>query len=226
MTQVINVNPVPNDRLELLRSELMTAGRKIQVSDRGTGARTLPAERRIADIARRSLSPARFSCLYQRLINRFKCGVVIELGTSLGINTMYLAQPPHAKVFTFEGAPAIAAIAHKNFERMGMKNITLIEGDIAEALPSFVSRQPRIDLAFMDANHTSDATRMYFGQILNALHDGSIVIVDDIHLSKEMENAWAWVRDQERVSVTIDLYRCGIVFFTPLLDKQHVVLKA
>jgi hypothetical protein len=41
-----------------------------------------------------------------------------------------------------------------------------------------------------------------------------------------MENAWAWVRDQERVSVTIDLYRCGIVFFTPLLDKQHVVLKA
>jgi hypothetical protein len=67
---------------------------------------------------------------------------------------------------------------------------------------------------------------MYFGQILNALHDGSIVIVDDIHLSKEMENAWAWVRDQERVSVTIDLYRCGIVFFTPLLDKQHVVLKA
>lgn len=199
---------------------------EIPFNDLGTGASVLPRSRSISTIAKRSLSPARFSCLYQRLISYFKCMTVVELGTSLGINALYLAQSPGVQVYTFEGAESVAAIAQASFARLQMKNITLIQGDIDITLPDFVAKRMSVDFAFMDANHSLRGTLKYFEYLLTVMHDGSVLVVDDIHLTEEMENAWLAVQRHERVRATADLYRCGIAFFTPLLDKQHVVLKA
>lgn len=226
MMRVIRVPPVYHEPLERLRQELMRDQNEIHVNDLGTGANLHPRGRRISTIAKRSLSPARFSCLYQRLISYFRCSTVVELGTSLGINTLYLAQSPGARVYTFEGAESIAAVAHANFDRMQMRNITLIQGDIGVTLESFAAESPRVDFAFMDANHTLPATMKYFDHLLPVLHEESVLVLDDIHLTAEMERAWLAVQQHERVRATADLYRCGIAFFTPSLDKQHVVLKA
>lgn len=150
----------------------------------------------------------------------------MELGTSLGINTMYLAHTAGTQVYTFEGSERIADLAGENFARMQMRNITLIRGDISITLPHWLGKSRRVDLAFMDANHTLKATMKYFEWLLTVLHDDSVLILDDIHLSDEMEQAWLAVQRHSRVRATADLYRCGIAFFTPSLDKQHVVLKA
>jgi len=226
MTRVISVVPVYHAPLERLRQELMRDKNEIPFNDLGTGATLLPRSRSISTIAKRSLSPARFSCLYQRLISYFRCTTVVELGTSLGINTLYLAQSPGVQVYTFEGADSIAAVAQANFARMQMKNITLIQGDIDVTLADFVAKGLRVDFAFMDANHTLRATVKYFEYLMTVMHEESVLVVDDIHLTQEMESAWLAVQRHERVRATADLYRCGIAFFTPLLDKQHVVLKA
>lgn len=226
MTRVIKAAPVHDERLEALRRELLRDRNEIVVNDLGTGAKLHPDKRRISAIARKSLSPPRYSSLYQRLIGHFRCRTIVELGTSLGINTLYLAQPDDTQVYTFEGAPAIAAIAKTNFMRMGKTNITLREGDIDTTLTDFIKEGRAIDFAFMDANHTRDATTRYFTELLRALHEDSIVVLDDIHLTREMEEAWGDLRRHERVRATADLYRCGIAFFKPSLDKQHVVLKA
>lgn len=226
MTRVISVPPDYCTPFEHLRRELMRDQRLIQVDDPGTGATLHPRTRSISSIAKKSLSPARFSSLYQRLISHFKCRTVIELGTSLGINTLYLARTPGTQVYTFEGAQSIAALARANFARMRTQNITLVEGDIGATLKTFTANGAGIDFAFMDANHTLPATMKYFGYLLGVLHDESILVLDDIHLTPEMESAWRAVRRHERVRATADLYRCGIAFFTPSLDKQHVVLKA
>lgn len=225
MTRVIGLSPVYDESLERLRRELIRDRNEIPVNDLGTGATLLPRHRRVSTIAKRSLSPARFSCLYQRLITHFRCATVVELGTSLGINTLYLAQSPGTHVYTFEGAESIAALAVANFTRMEMQNITLIQGDIGKTLPDFVAKSPAVDFAFMDANHTLDATMQYFRYLLRVMHEESVLVLDDIHLTSAMERAWLNVQQHERVRATVDLYRCGIAFFTPSLDKQHVVLR-
>jgi predicted O-methyltransferase YrrM len=225
MTKVINVRPDPDETIEALRRKMTMEARSVSVVDLGTGYSAVPRQRKIGDIARRTLSPIKYSGIYQRLIRYFKCEVIVELGTSLGINTMYMARPTHAKVYTFEGAPAITKVARENFSTLGAQNITLIEGDISNTLPPFLRQCPRIDLVFVDANHKTKPCLRYFDWILEAIHPESIVILDDIHLTQEMENAWAAIKNHESVQATVDLFRCGMVFFRPSLNKQHVVLQ-
>lgn len=226
MTSVVRTGPLPHQPLESLRLEMIRDNRQIRVRDLGTGQRTQPPQRRISDIAQRSLSPPGFCGLYGRLIRHFGCRTIIELGTSLGINAMYLGLYREATVYTFEGAPGIAEVARENFKRMGATNIQLIEGDISDTLPPFLREHPSIDLAFIDANHNEKPTLDYFSRILECIRPESIVIMDDIHLSREMENAWRAIQNNQSVCATADLFRCGIAFFDPSMNKQHVVLQA
>lgn len=225
MMNVIRVPPTYDARAERLRLALKQDQRMISFRDLGTGAGLLPDTRSIASIARRSLSPAWFSSLYQRMIAYFRCRNIVELGTSLGINTLYLAQSPGTNVYTFEGAESVATVARENFASMEAHNITLVEGDIGKTLRDFTSGDRGVDFAFIDANHTRKATTEYFEGLAPVLHDESVVVLDDIHITGEMERAWLDVQQHGRVSATVDLYRCGMAFFTPSLDKQHVVLK-
>ncbi len=128
-------------------------------------------------------------------------------------------------MYTFEGAGSVADVARQNFASVAADNITVVEGDIDSTLREFLSDDRRVDFAFMDANHTREATTDYFERLLNVLHDNSVLIVDDIHLTPGMELAWLDIQRHERVRATVDLYRCGIAFFIPSLDKQHVVLR-
>jgi predicted O-methyltransferase YrrM len=115
-------------------------------------------------------------------------------------------------------------IAELSFEFSSAKNIELIKGNIDSTLYTTLSRIPKIDLAFMDANHRYEPTLKYFETLLPKIHHGSIVVLDDIHDNPEMERAWRVISRHELVYVSIDLYRSGILFFDPSLNKQHVVL--
>jgi hypothetical protein len=77
----------------------------------------------------------------------------------------------------------------------------------------------------MDANHHYEPTLKYFNWLLPVIHSMSIIIMDDIHYSAEMEKAWEEIKNHEQVHASIDLFRCGILFFDPSLNKQHVVLQ-
>jgi predicted O-methyltransferase YrrM len=211
--------------IERLRQKLLHDQREIPVRDLGAGAHNKPRFRRVSNIARTSLSQQKYSVLYHRLIRQINAHNIIELGTSLGINTLYLAETQNAHVTTFEGAPAIADIATLTFEFAQKENINLVVGNIDRTLPSFLQKSPRVDFAFMDANHRYDPTIRYFDCILRKIHEHSVVVIDDIHHSPEMEKAWNEVRGHRLVHGSLDLFRCGVLFFDPSLNKQHVILQ-
>ena len=211
-------------QIETLRKKLLEDNRLITVQDLGSGS-TRATVRKVARIARTSLSPPRYSNIYSRLISAFQARTIVELGTSLGINTLYLAQAPGSSVATFEGAPAIAEIAAITFEFGQTNNIELITGDINTALPGYLQRVRHVDFALIDANHKYAPTVRYFEWLLKKTHNESIVVVDDIHSSAEMERAWKTIRQHRLVYGSADLYRCGILFFDPSLNKQHVILQ-
>lgn len=210
--------------IETLREKLLHDHREITVRDLGSG-KGKESRRLISRIAKTSLSSPRYSTIFWRLAQHFGSTCIIELGTSFGINTLYLAEKSDATVTTFEGAPAVADIAALTFEFAGRCNIDLIVGNINRTLPPFLHRTRRVDLAFIDANHLYDPTIQYFEWILKKVHEKSVLIIDDIHYSPEMERAWSLIKSNRLIYGSADLYRCGIVFFDPSLNKQHVILQ-
>jgi predicted O-methyltransferase YrrM len=225
-TQVIKRETLDDPLIESLRKQLSTNHREIVVEDFGAGSKHLNSNtRKISDIASMSLSSAKYSTLYLRIAEHTQAKTIVELGASLGINTLYLAKKENSWVYAFEGSTAIADIASISFEFGGATNIELITGNLDNTLYSNLSRIPKIDLAFMDANHRYEPTLRYFESLLARCHHKSIFIIDDIHDSPDMEKAWRAIKKHPLVYVSVDLFRCGIVFFDPALNKQHVVLR-
>lgn len=224
-TNVIKQTPLPDPVIEKLRANLLKNNREIAVEDLGAGSTHFAQDsRKVSDIAATSSSSIGFSTLYARLIKHSNAKTIVELGTSFGLNTVYLAQQKDATVYTFEGSASIAEIAQSTFEFAAATNINLIKGNIDTTLPATLSRIKKIDFAFLDANHRYEPTKRYFEQLLPALHHRSVMVIDDIHGNAGMQQAWTELCKHSLVYTSLDLYRCGILFFDPSLNKQHVVL--
>ena len=223
-----HIKPIPSTKkfahIESLRKKLLNDHRVLTMTDLGSGDKNTTT-RRISYIARTSLSTARYSAMYARIAAYFNAVDIIELGTSFGINTLYLAENPRAHVTTFEGAPAIADIAALTFEFAEKKNIDLVIGNIDRTLPTYLQSVRKLDMMFLDANHRFEATLRYFELLLKKVHLKSVMVIDDIHSSREMQRAWSEIKSNRLVYASADLFRCGILFFDPSLNKQHVILQ-
>ena len=173
------------------------------------------------------MKPRKYAQLLFRLVRYFKPKNIIEIGTSLGITTCYLAEgSKKSKVITLEGSPGIAAIARENFQMAKLENVHLIEGNFNDTLKNALSLSGSIDLAFIDGNHTKKATLNYFSALMKAGNEDSIFIFDDIHWSKEMDQAWNEIKNSPDVTLTIDLFFIGIVFFNKDFKvKQHFTIR-
>ncbi|MGI9543165.1 MAG: O-methyltransferase [Cyclobacteriaceae bacterium] len=214
-------------QIERLRQKLQKDHRAIQIKDYGAGSRRhVSSRRKISDIVHYGISRPRFSQMLYRLVSHYKPQNIIELGTSLGVNTLYLAKANHQnQVTTFEGCPQLAAVARENFDRLRRDNIKLIEGDLNYTLQAHLATTDQVDLVFFDANHQFEPILGYFNQCLEKAHSDSIFIFDDIHWSGEMEKAWSKIKSEPSVTLSFDLFQAGIVCFAPTATKQELVLE-
>ncbi|RRB06790.1 O-methyltransferase [Larkinella rosea] len=212
--------------IHALQQELLKDDHRIQITDFGAGSRINSArERAIRDIAKNSQKPERFGRLMYRLIRRFGSQVIVDLGTSLGITTLHeAAAAPSAQILTFEGCPQTAAVAARNFQKLNRTNVEIITGNIDQTLPERLKTVPKVDFAFFDANHRYEPTVRYFETCLSKAHNDTCFIFDDIHWSEEMEQAWATIKAHPSVTVSIDLFYIGLVFFRSQQPKQDFIL--
>lgn len=230
------IKQVKNDKKEYSAYKLIEARRKallndnnvIEVEDFGAGSSVIKTNKRIVKaIARSSLKPQKFSQLLFRMVQYYQPKTILELGTSFGITTAYLAAGnTHAKAFTCEGATNIATIAKQTFGHLSFKNITITEGDFTHTLPPLLQQLQQVDLAFVDGNHRKVPTLDYFIQLLQYANQHTILVFDDIHWSAEMEEAWATIQQHPAVTLTIDLFFIGIVCVnTDIKVKQHFTIR-
>lgn len=215
------------DRVESVRAALKKDQTLLPVKDLGAGSvhGTAPS-RTVASIAAHAAKPAKYGQLLFRMARHYRPANILELGTSLGITTRYLALGnPEARVKTMEGVPSIAAFARGSFEKEGLK-IGLQEGNFDETLPVVLREHGTVDLCFVDGNHRLEPTIRYFEQLLPYTGNSSIIIFDDIHWSREMEQAWDHIRTHEAVRCSVDLFFVGIVFFrNEFREKQHFSIR-
>lgn len=215
-------------KIEGQRRALLANDKLIEVEDFGAGSTVLPfKQRRIKDIAASSLKPKKYAQLLFRIAQYYGAQTIVELGTSLGTTSMYLASAKQKPaVQTLEGAPAIAEIASQNFKNAGLNNLYLSVGSFEKTLPVVVQKIEKADLLFIDGNHRKMATLEYFEIFLTRKDDHSIFIFDDIHWSKEMEEAWYTIQQHPAVTLTIDLFFIGLVFFRKDFKvKQHFTIR-
>ena len=203
------------EKIESCRNEMLRDKRLLHVEDFGAGSRLKKTNQRmVSEIAHSSLKPKKYSQLIFRIVNYYAAKNILELGTSLGITTSYLASANEQTfVYTMEGSNEIAGVAKANFEKMQLKNITTIVGNFDDTLPQFLASENTLDFVFVDGNHRKEPTLRYFNSLLPKIHEHSILIFDDIHWSEEMEAAWKEIQKHPQVMVTIDLFFIGLVFF-------------
>ena len=217
----------PDDpQIEVLRKSFNRNKTLIDIIDYGAGSKlSSKTTRTLQSIAHGGISTAKYSKLFQKLIRYFGSRKIVELGTSLGINTIYLSRSnPEVKVWTFEGCSSIVNIASEVFSDFGCSNVEIIPGNIADTLPRLLNDIQEIDFVLIDATHTYQATYAYFELILSKLSEKAVVIIDDIYWSKEMTSVWKKILQQHLEIVSIDIYRCGILIFDKSIQAERVKL--
>ena len=221
--------------IERRREWLLACEDSLDVVDYGSAGSPegLHVQRRVCDIAKNHLESARVGQVLFRIVNFLheeekRPLQILELGTSLGITTAYLASvDSRNKVVTMEGSEAVLRVAQGVWKMLKLKNIEWIQGNIDDTLYNIYSvqssdvRSERIDLAYVDANHTYEATMRYADFLLNRLTEKGILVLDDIHYSEQMERAWSELKADPRVTTSMDLYHVGLLFVDTHYLKRH-----
>jgi predicted O-methyltransferase YrrM len=229
------VKKVLNDRrdysawspIEDLRKELEQDNTLLEIEDLGAGSALQATRKRsIASLARHAAKPKKLGRLLFRIAHYYKPATILELGTSLGLSSSYLAfGATDAKLYTIEGADAVAAVAERNFRTLGLQP-ELVRGNFDQQIGLVLGRMGQLDMAFIDGNHRKEPTLRYFNALMERMAPSSVLIFDDIHWSPDMEEAWELIRADSRVFLTIDLFFIGLVFIrNEFKIKQHFTIR-
>lgn len=211
------------DEIESLRAKLQLTHKKIEVLDLGAGSKkNNKKERSISSICKTASKNSRSAQLIYRLIYEFKPSIILEIGTSFGLTTAYMAKAnPSAEITSIEGSPQIAKVAKVNHQKLNINNIKIVNAPFDEVLEEIINSKETLDLVFFDGNHQKIPTLKYFELCLKKINSNSIFIFDDIYWSPEMNAAWNEIRKHPKVSISIDLFQLGIVFFKTDQVKEH-----
>ena len=201
--------------VENIRETLLADDRTITVVDLGAGSHiNKNNQKKVSDIASHALKSPKLAKLLYRIAADLQPGNIIELGTCLGVTTIYLQKAvPKAKVYTLEGSPETAAIAKETFVKAGLDQIELVIGNFDDTLPGVIKDLNKLDFVFVDGNHQKEATLKYFEWCLLKIHENTLLIFDDIYWSEGMKEAWAEIKAHPQVKVTVDLFWIGLVYF-------------
>lgn len=217
--------------LQQYRNALLENKNTIEVTDFGAGSKVFKSNKRIiAQIAKTAGISSKRAQLLFRISNYFKPATILELGTSLGLATSALALGSRslgtkASITTLEGCPNTANQCQLQLQKLNINNIECVITEFSEYLKTLNSQPITYDLIYFDGNHSKEATLNYFELLLPTITNDSVWIFDDIHWSAEMEEAWKTIKKHPKVSVTIDTFQWGLVFFRREQPKEHFVIR-
>ena len=216
------------EELNTIRKQLQTNATPIEVTDFGAGSKKLYSNKRpINQIAKHGIAQKKQAEFLYRLLNKFAPETIVELGTSIGLTSLYLSKAlPKSSVYTIEGCPNLYQFSKQLFKDQPNSNITSINGNFNNELPKLLSKINSLDFLYIDGNHAYEPTMNYFKMALEKKNTNSIFVFDDIYWSEGMQQAWKEICAHKDVTLSLDLFYFGVVFFrTENKEKEHFVLK-
>lgn len=213
--------------LEDYRNSLLQNKNTIEVTDFGAGSRVFKSNTRsINQIAKNAGISSKDAQLLFRLVNYFQPEKILEIGTSLGLATSALAQNNFAEITTLEGCPNTMAIAKNQLQLLPFENkINFVVTEFESYLRTLNLKPQTLNLIYFDGNHSKEATLNYFELLLPTISNETVWIFDDIHWSVGMEEAWEVIKKHPKVTVTIDTFQWGFVFFRKEQVKEDFIIR-
>ncbi len=213
--------------IEKIRKQMISDPGKIYINDFGSGSgRRNTNLRKVSYIVKNSAVPRKYGILLSNMSKEFGRPHVLEFGTSLGISTMYMAAScPEAVVYTMEGCQATSEIAAENFKRAGIDNIRLLTGPFDEILPMIKSTASEPGLVFIDGNHRKEPLLRYCNELAQISGNNTVIVIDDIYSSSGMSEAWEELKHLNKVTLSVDIFRMGILFFREGLNHYDYVIR-
>lgn len=210
--------------LRKYRSSLLKNNKTIHVTDFGAGSRIFKSNvRAVSKIAQTAgITKKRAELLY-RIVHYFEPNNILEIGTSLGLATSALSLGNRmSSIVTLEGCPETATIAQQQFKEFGLDNVNSVVTEFGNYLRTV---SDSFQMIYFDGNHSKQATLDYFELLLPTVTNDSVWIFDDIHWSAEMEEAWDIIKQNPKVTVTIDTFQWGLIFFRREQEKENFVIR-
>lgn len=215
------------EKLHLVRKKLLINETELEIEDFGAGSKTfISNQRKIKDIAAKGISTAKQAELLFKLLHFFKSETIIELGTSLGLTTCYLASvSSKSTVYSIEGSTTLTQFAKALAKHQNLANIEFISGNFDPQFKHVLERIEKLDFLYVDGNHSYEASKRYFDLALTKKHNHSVFVFDDIYWSKAMTQAWNEIKQHPHVRLSIDTFYFGILIFDEsILEKIQLKL--
>ena len=217
------------DKIEQIRHECFKSSEIVNKTDYGTGGknpRGMNYPVALSQIAKTSLTSPRYARRLYHLVINMKASTMLEIGSSLGFTTAYLALAnPNARIITLEGCPELCRKAREHYNRIGISNIEVMEGRFEETLPVALEKLGTVDLIYLDGNHHKESMLKYYEQCQTHINTKTVMVLDDIHASKGMEEAWDLIRARQEVRISLDLFYTGWLFYRKESSRQHFRLR-
>ena len=212
-------------KLNQYKNDLLNSSIELHVVDLGEGSKKMAnKQRHVSQMAKTSSSSKKNTKLLYRVAKYFDFKKTLELGTSLGMGTYALSLAnPKAKITTIEGCPNTSAFAKSQLENQDIANVEFMEGNFEDIIPKL--KDENYDFIFFDGHHNKEATIKYFESLLPKIHNETVFVFDDIYWSKGMTEAWEYIKNHKLVTVTVDCFHLGFVFFRKEQAKEHFKIR-
>ena len=209
--------------IELIRKQLLFRDDSITYPDRQQKRKL--RHRTIGEIVEREAIKPKHGALLFRLTNYFKSQNILQLGPSMGLSTLYLTSyAPGLRCIALENIPEFASIARIAFENAAHNPIDLRTGNYKELLPRALEDMGKVDFVFFNTIYEQQNNVWLFNECSKHVHDGSVFVFEGIKASRKMREFWKEVCAHPEVTVTVDLYSMGIVFFNKKLHKRDYIV--
>ena len=184
----------------------------------------LRRENPMKSLTEQEAQPKNYGALLFRLINFFKSCNVLQIGSSTGLMSLYLALPLRnsCKCYALEERTGLLEAVGAFADDHSLKNLHLVEGDYEENLRRLKPEIDSFDFIFINAQGDAEKTRKSLRLVETFIYPETVMVIDNIGRNRAMKQLWNEIINRQDARLTIDLLSLGLVFFnTPHLHKQH-----
>lgn len=192
-------------------------------NDYGTNAGAFSGMGSIAEMARKASIPHKYGLLLVKLVKHFNPSLVVEMGTCMGLSSSYMAMATD-KVLSCEGNPVLAETAKTHLRNQEIDNVEVVNKSFANFIQEDLAQLPSIPFLYLDGDHSYEATLDYFLKLLPKADHQSVWVFDDIYWSTGMTKAWEEIKKHPNVTLSLDFFKFGVLFFKPVKQKQHFTI--
>lgn len=210
--------------MRALRKSLSTDPTSFEVMDAGAGSKKLGNVRSVRSIYKTASCKGVYADLLYQLAVFYQPENILELGTSLGLGTIYLAEGnEHAQIISVDACKNTIEQAQNNLAKMQVDNVSLVNSTFESFLIG--SSGKIFDMVYVDGHHEGKALLKYMDLLRSHSDENTIFVLDDIRWNEDMFMAWNELAGSEEFHLTMDLFRMGILVRRPYQMKEHFIIK-